>query len=94
MGYCATCNNTGFIDCHCGGDLCVCGEEEIECPECGNGFADDDDYEEGFDADEWNNTPPASVWVADIEGERDHIGEDGDQSGTHAGSRHKDNRHS
>ncbi len=25
-------------------------------------------------------------------GDRDTIGEDGDQSGTHAGSRHKDNR--
>lgn len=47
-GYCPTCNNTGFIDCHCGGDLCVCGEEEIECPECGGGFFDDDedDFEE------------------------------------------------
>ena len=32
-GYCATCNNTGSIDCHCGGDMCVCGEEEIKCPE-------------------------------------------------------------
>jgi hypothetical protein len=42
-GYCATCNNTGYLDCHCGGDLCVCGEEEVECPECGSGFAEDDD---------------------------------------------------
>lgn len=40
-GYCCTCQNTGFIDCHCGGDLCICGEEEIECPECG-GFGGDD----------------------------------------------------
>lgn len=59
-GYCATCNNTGMIDCHCGGDLCVCGDEEIECPECGGGFACDeidDDYDEGFDAGEWNNPP-------------------------------------
>ena len=50
-GYCATCNNTGSIDCHCGGDLCVCGEEEIECPECGGGFVEDDDY----DAIDWSN---------------------------------------
>lgn len=58
-GYCATCNNTNFIDCHCGGDLCVCGEEEIECPDCGGGFVcdDPDDYDEGFDAGEWNNVP-------------------------------------
>jgi hypothetical protein len=59
-GYCATCNNTGYLDCHCGGDLCVCGEEEVECPECGSGFAEDDDdflLEEGRDAGEWNNLP-------------------------------------
>lgn len=34
-GYCSTCNNTGMVDCHCGGDLCICennGEEE--CPDC------------------------------------------------------------
>ena len=42
-GYCATCNNTGYIDCHCGGDLCVCGEEEIDCPECGGMDIDDDE---------------------------------------------------
>ena len=33
-GYCTTCQNTGMIDCHCGGDLCVCGEEELPCPDC------------------------------------------------------------
>lgn len=59
MGYCATCNNTGSIDCHCGGDLCVCGDEEIECPECGGGFGEEDDYDDfiGYDAGEWNNVP-------------------------------------
>ena len=34
-GYCTHCQNTGYIDCHCGGDLCVCennGEEP--CPFC------------------------------------------------------------
>jgi len=41
--YCATCNNTGSIDCHCGGDLCVCGDEEIPCPDC----VEDDDFNEG-----------------------------------------------
>lgn len=54
QGYCDTCQDTGYIDCHCGGDLCVCGEEEIECPDCGGGFFDED-LEEGFDAGEWNN---------------------------------------
>lgn len=32
---------------------------EIECPACGGGFADNDDFmlEEGYDAGEWNNEP-------------------------------------
>lgn len=35
-GYCATCNNTGSIDCHCGGDLCICENNgEMPCPDCG-----------------------------------------------------------
>jgi hypothetical protein len=55
MAYCATCNNTGYIDCHCGGDLCVCGQEEIECPECTDGPDDEFWLEEGYDAGEWNN---------------------------------------
>jgi hypothetical protein len=42
-GYCDTCQNTGYIDCLCGGDLCVCGQEEIECPVCGGVGGDDDD---------------------------------------------------
>jgi hypothetical protein len=45
-GYCETCNNTGYIDCHCGGDLCFCGRVELECPACGGygyGFEDDEE---------------------------------------------------
>jgi len=35
-GYCAECNNTGMVDCHCGGDLCVCENNgEYTCPACG-----------------------------------------------------------
>lgn len=31
--YCATCGNTGYVDCHCGGDLCVCRwNGERPCP--------------------------------------------------------------
>lgn len=41
--YCDHCQNTGWIDCRCGGDLCVCGENEIPCPKC-DGIADDDNY--------------------------------------------------
>ena len=33
--WCETCHNLGFIDCHCGGDLCVCcNNGEISCPAC------------------------------------------------------------
>lgn len=32
--YCDTCNNTGEVDCYCGGDFCACGQEEIPCPDC------------------------------------------------------------
>jgi|GEM_PF-4791032 len=37
VGYCDTCNNTGEIDCHCGGDLCVCGVDVEPCPACDGG---------------------------------------------------------
>ena len=47
MSYCDTCQNTGYVDCRCGGDLRVCGEEEEPCPKC-DGMNDegwgDDDY--------------------------------------------------
>lgn len=36
QGYCDLCANTGYLDCHCGGDLCVCGNQgEYPCPKCG-----------------------------------------------------------
>jgi hypothetical protein len=41
-GWCAHCANTGYIDCHCGGDLCICeNNSEEPCPYCdqtGDGF--------------------------------------------------------
>ena len=34
--WCDTCQNMGVIDCHCGGDLCVCYNfGEMPCPNCG-----------------------------------------------------------
>lgn len=34
--YCDRCSNTGYIACHCGGDLCVCmNQGEMPCPKCG-----------------------------------------------------------
>lgn len=35
--YCDTCNNTGEVDCYCGGDLCCCGKEVEPCPKCDGG---------------------------------------------------------
>lgn len=46
-GYCDTCQNTGYVDCHCGGDLCVCGAGEIECPVCG-GMGGNEGIEDDF----------------------------------------------
>lgn len=38
-GYCDACCNTGEVDCYCGGDLCICGDETRPCPQChGDGF--------------------------------------------------------
>lgn len=34
-GWCDHCAGTGIIDCHCGGDLCICKNRgEIDCPHC------------------------------------------------------------
>ena len=44
-GYCTECQNTGYVDCNCGGDLCVCGEQELPCPFCG-GESDETDDED------------------------------------------------
>lgn len=44
--WCATCQNTGWINCYCGGDLCICennGEEP--CPSCDGDFVCDDPEE-------------------------------------------------
>jgi hypothetical protein len=38
--YCDRCNNTGEVDCRCGGDLCVCGRQELPCPQCDGASAD------------------------------------------------------
>ncbi len=33
--WCGTCNNMGYIDCDCGGDICVCENNgELPCPDC------------------------------------------------------------
>lgn len=34
---CPKCDGVGSVDCHCGGDLCVCENYgEIPCPMCGD----------------------------------------------------------
>ncbi|WP_188853724.1 hypothetical protein [Aureimonas glaciei] len=45
--FCDTCQNIGSIDCHCGGDLCVCGEPEIDCPSCGGDVPYDEVDDDG-----------------------------------------------
>lgn len=42
-----SCAGTGGVDCHCGGDLCVCGwHGEAECLGCDDCEMDADDYED------------------------------------------------
>jgi hypothetical protein len=46
-GYCDHCNNTGWLNCYCGGDLCICDNQgETPCFHCEGVGADDgdDDY--------------------------------------------------
>lgn len=31
---CGSCDGHGVKDCYCGGDLCVCGQQEYDCPRC------------------------------------------------------------
>ena len=50
-GYCDRCNNTGEVDCYCGGDLCVCGQQELVCPKCHGKSAYDADYDPEHDYD-------------------------------------------
>lgn len=47
--YCEGCYNTGELDCHCGGDLCICERNgTYSCPVCGGreGFTCDEIYDE------------------------------------------------
>ncbi len=47
------CGGTGFLYCHCGGDLCVCHHhgQEIECPGCEDCNGGDDDPRDFDDID-------------------------------------------
>lgn len=31
---CFRCDGAGDVACHCGGDLCLCGQEDVPCPAC------------------------------------------------------------
>lgn len=46
------CGGTGFVDCYCGGDQCVCHHhgQEVECPGCDECPGDEDDYD--YDEDQ------------------------------------------
>ena len=46
------CGGTGMLDCHCGGDLCVCHNHgEVECFGCPGCEPDDDrdEYDDDYD---------------------------------------------
>lgn len=48
-GWCSECQNTGWVDCYCGGDFCVCDNHgEEPCPMCGGDsfFCDEIDDDE------------------------------------------------
>lgn len=46
------CGGTGYLNCYCGGDLCICGNfgevECLGCPDCKYEFEDreEEDYDE------------------------------------------------
>ncbi len=46
-GWCGHCQDTGEIDCLCGGDICICENYgRFPCPHCdGRGGRDDDEVE-------------------------------------------------
>ncbi len=48
-----SCGGTRTLECHCGGDLCVCHHhgQSIECPGCDDCGCDDD--LDGPDGDDW-----------------------------------------
>jgi len=47
------CGGTGTLNCHCGGDLCVCHNHgEVECPGCPDCDRGDED---GFDDRDWED---------------------------------------
>jgi hypothetical protein len=58
MMWCAACQGTGTVDCHCGGDLCVCDNYgEMDFWKCG-GVCDID--EDAIDDDPPSTTSPAA----------------------------------
>lgn len=45
--FCERCQNTGWIECMCGGDICVCENYgEMECPVCFGEPPHEDDFDE------------------------------------------------
>ena len=49
MSWCDTCQNTGWVDCLCGGDLCICMNfGEYPCPSCdGFPYEEEDEHDGG-----------------------------------------------
>lgn len=41
MVVCDRCDGSGEVTCYCGGDLCLCGYGEVDCPVCGGELGTD-----------------------------------------------------
>ncbi len=64
-----SCGGTGYVDCHCGGDICVCHHhgQEVECRGC-HECPDDVNEPDGW-AEQWNPEDGAEPrdWIPDDE---------------------------
>lgn len=68
---CPRCSGWGFIDCHCGGDLCVCKNYgERDCPLCEGEGAVSEALCEAYEARQRENARLFAEARAKIDGER------------------------
>lgn len=50
----SSCGGSGYVDCYCGGDQCVCHHhgQEQECPGCDDCDFDDEDMDIDYDEED------------------------------------------
>ena len=63
---CPRCSGYGYIDCYCGGDLCVCENYgERDCPLChGEGEVSEETHKLWTEAKRRNDAAIAAAWAA------------------------------